>query len=85
MRNYLAAALAFLLAASMLTACRNVSDDPGGRITEPTKAVRPVDPMPTMTIPPAELPTTRPTEMTLPAEELLPSLLPTESADSSAQ
>ena len=64
MKKYFAFALAYLLAASLLTACGNVSDHPGGRITAPTEASRPIDPMPTMTIPPAERPTDSPTAAT---------------------
>ena len=58
MKKYLSLALAFLLAASLLTACGcgNVSQDPGGRITAPTTepASRPTNPQPTMTLPHSE-------------------------------
>ena len=76
MKKYLASALAFLLIAVALTACGNVSDDPHGRVTAPTVTEESVNPVPTMTIHPSELPTTRPatepTHRTEPSEPTLP-------------
>ena len=81
MKKYLASALAFLLIAVALTACGNVSDDPHGFITAPAVTEESVNPTPTMTIPPAELPTTHPTHSTEPTDPaVLPDMtLPSES------
>ena len=56
MKKYLAFALSFLMAAAALTACDRgtVSEDPGGRITAPTGHSEPINPIPTMTIPPSQ-------------------------------
>lgn len=66
MKKYICTALALLMAASLFVGCgctnRNVSDHPGGKITEPTTIVPTTNPMPTMTTPPNE--TTRATEET---------------------
>lgn len=71
MKKYLCTALALLMAASLFVGCgctnRNVSNDPGGKITKPTTATSPI---PTMTTPSEE--TTRPstapsTEGTMPS------------------
>lgn len=59
MKKYMAFALAFLLVATIFTACGrgNVSNDPNGMITDSmvtTEMTKPVDPVPTMTFPTTE-------------------------------
>lgn len=71
MKKYLAFALAFLLTATIFTACGRgtVSNDPHGMITDSvvtTETTKPVDPVPTMTMPTAE--TTKPSESSVPSE-----------------
>lgn len=78
MKKYMSFALAFLLVATLFTACgrRNVSKDPGGMITDSmvtTESTRPVNPVPTMTIPTAET-----TESTKSSESVEDSSLPEE-------
>lgn len=56
MKKYMAFALAFLLVATLFTACGRgmVSNNPSGMITDsmgPSATTRPVNPVPTMTIP----------------------------------
>lgn len=56
MKKYMSFALAFLLVATLFTACgrSNISKDPGGMITDSmvtTESTRPSRPDPTMTMP----------------------------------
>lgn len=81
MKKYICTALALVMAASLFVGCgctnRNVSDHPGGKITDPTTAA--TNPMPTMTTPPEESTraTTAPTQ-----ESTLPSTGETNGTDS---
>lgn len=79
MKKYILTAFALLMAVSMMTGCgcsnRNVSDQPGGMITDPTNIPATTNPMPTMTTPPED--TTRPTEShpaTMPSRHTEPSM-----------
>lgn len=75
MKKYLCTALALVMAAALFVGCgctnRNVSDHPGGIITDPTGNT--TNPMPTMTTPTevTTMPTTLPTtEATMPSTGL---------------
>lgn len=77
MKKYFATALALLLAASLFTGCgctnRNVSDHPGGIITDPTTVAPSTNPIPTMTTPPE--PSTVPhSETTMPTYDTAPGM-----------
>ena len=54
MKKFLVSALACLLAATAVTGCgrKTVSDDPGGRITDPTGPQEPIVTLPSMTTAP---------------------------------
>ena len=70
MKKYICTAMALLMAASLFVGCgctnRNVSDHPGGRITDPTTAT---NPMPTMTEPTTRPSTAPTTEGTMPSTD----------------
>lgn len=63
MKKYICTAMALLMAASLFVGCgctnRNVSDHPGGRITDPTAVTSPIPTMttPTETVRPSTTPT----------------------------
>ena len=59
MKKYLCAAVAILILAACFTGCgkKNVSDDPNGRITDPTVETPTMIPEPTVTTIPTQVPT----------------------------
>ena len=64
MKKYLCAAVAILILAACFTGCgkKNVSDDPNGRITDPTVETPTMIPEPTVTTLPPPVPPEFPTE-----------------------